>query len=230
MMPNRILYVEDDADVRDTMTMLLAHEGYHVTSVTSAEAALDELGRDAYDLLLTDFQLPGENAAWLIRSAIAQGRLGAIPVIVLSGAEDPEGIDGYRFLRKPISQEALLSAFEAVVPQRVSETIARPSRDAELRLRLYVSGTSHTSRRAKRNLALALHGIDDARVEIVVHDIIADDRSWEGPAEEDRVVVTPTLVRRSPGPRVWIAGDLSNVEVVREAVVPPSMLPRSAGR
>src|SRR5687767_7614148 len=98
MTRHRILYVEDDFDVRETMTMLLEQEGYGVTAVPTAEAALEELRRGGYDLLLTDYQLPGANADWLIRSAIGQGSLGATQVIVLSGADDPEGIDGYRFL------------------------------------------------------------------------------------------------------------------------------------
>ena len=65
MHPARILYVEDDDDIRDTMTMLLEHEGYVVTSVQNAEDALRDLARDHFDLLLTDYQLPAENAAWL---------------------------------------------------------------------------------------------------------------------------------------------------------------------
>jgi CheY-like chemotaxis protein len=45
-LPTKLLYVEDDEDIRDTMTMLLEHEGYHVLAVSTAEEALDELGRN----------------------------------------------------------------------------------------------------------------------------------------------------------------------------------------
>jgi CheY-like chemotaxis protein len=230
MTRHRILYVEDDFDVRETMTMLLEQEGYGVTAVPTAEAALEELRRGGYDLLLTDYQLPGANADWLIRSAIGQGSLGATQVIVLSGADDPEGIDGYRFLRKPIGQEALLAAFEVAIPGARDEPALRHRDRADLRLRLYVSGASHASRKARRNLALALRDVDEARVDVVVHDITGDDRAWEGPANEDRVVVIPTLVRVAPMPRVWIAGDLSQIELVRDAIVPASLAPRSPSR
>lgn len=230
MTPHRILYVEDDLDVRETMTMLLQHEGYAVTSVPTAEAAVEELRRGRYDVLLTDYQLPGANADWLIRTAIGQGSLGATQVIVLSGADEPEGIDGYRFLRKPIGQEALLAAFEAAMPEPREEPALRRSERADLRLRLYVSGASQVSRKARRNLAMALRDLDPARVDVVVHDIAGADRSWEGPANDDRVVVIPTLVRIVPMPRVWIAGDLSQVEVVREAILPASLTARSPSR
>jgi CheY-like chemotaxis protein len=230
MTPHRILYVEDDPDVRDTMSMLLSHEGYAVTAVPTAEAALEELRQSRYDLLLTDYQLPGANADWLIRTAIEQCSLGATQVIVLSGADDPEGIDGYRFLRKPIGQEALLAAFEAVMPEPREEPAPPRREQADLRLRLYVSGTSQVSRKARRNLALALQGVDEARVDVVVHDLAGADRGWEAPANEDRVVVVPTLVRVAPMPRVWIAGDLSQIEVVREAILPPAMALRSPSR
>jgi hypothetical protein len=38
-------------------------------------------------------------------------------------------------------------------------------------------------------------------------------------AERDRVVFTPTLVKRSPAPRAWILGDLTNDDVVRDLLV-----------
>lgn len=228
MNPTRILYVEDDEDIRDTLTMLLEHEGYQVTGLPDAESALAELARSPYDLLLTDFQLPRANAAWLIDQATTRGLLGAVPVIILTGAHDPQGVDGHRLLRKPVSQEVLLAAFEEAMPGRSSPPSAPPARvaRAELRLVLYVQGSSPASRKAQRNLAQVLEGIDDSRVDVVVHDLDAPDRGWVTAAEQDRVVVVPTLVRNAPLPRVCIAGDLSRVDVVRDAIVPPTLLPR----
>jgi CheY-like chemotaxis protein len=217
----RILYVEDDEDVRETMTMLLEHEGYRVSAVPTAEAALDQLSKFRFDLLLTDYQLPHESADWLVREATAAGSLADTPVIVLSGAADPHGIEGLRLLRKPSGQEALLAAFEEAMPKhaRVQPAVTL---DTELRLVLYISGTSQASRMARRNLAQALHGIDERRVQLVVHDVDGPDRGWEDGVEDDRIVVLPTLVRHAPQPKVWIAGDLSDVELVRDTLIPAS--------
>jgi CheY-like chemotaxis protein len=226
----RILYVEDDDDIRDTMTMLLQHEGYHVTALASVELALDELARRRYDLLLTDYRFRTRNASWLIDTAAARGCLGDTPVIVLSADDRPDGIAGHRLLRKPVSLETLLAAFDQVLPTRGGPPVAVAGGAAELRLTLYAAPESQASRRAMRNLERVLEGVDPAAVELVVHEVTPADPSWVKAAEEDRVVVLPTLVRGTPRPKVWIAGDLSEVEVVRDAILPVSMLARGAAR
>ncbi len=220
--PARILYVEDDDDIRDTMQMLLEHEGYHVTPMATAESALEALTRYRYDLLLTDYQLPSENAEWLIAEGKARGCLRDTAVIVLSGTDHPRGIEAYRLLRKPIGQEALLAAFDEAMGARVPALVT-PSMNAELRLILYISGESQASRKAQRNLQLALHGVAEEQISIVVHDVTGADLTWEAAAEDDRIVVLPTLVRRAPQPKVWIAGDLSDHALVRDAILPSSM-------
>ncbi len=225
MDPARILYVEDDEDIRDTLTMLLEHEGYQVTALPDAALAIEELARSRFDLLLTDFQLPDRDAAWLIRTATERGVLADTPVIVLSGAHEPGGIEGYRFLHKPVSQEALLAAFDDAMPRRATPTSARPRvvTDTALRLVLYVSGDAPSARAARRNLLRVLGDVAPERVDVTVHDISAG-RSWVSAAEQDRVVVVPTLVRRWPPPRVCIAGDLSDVDRVRAAVLPAELV------
>lgn len=224
MNAQHILYVEDDEDIRDTMRMLLEQEGYAVTTASTAEAALNELARTRFDLLLTDYQLPVEDASWLLRTAEARDLLGDTPVIILSGAYDPTGLDGRRLIQKPVSQEVLFAAFEDVMPRRTPAPRAPVGGEVVLRLTLYVSGTSPASRRAEHNLALALRGVDATRVEVSVRDITSAAEEWATSAEEDRVIVIPTLVRRGPLPKVWVAGDLSKVDQVRDAVVPPSLL------
>jgi CheY-like chemotaxis protein len=223
MPTTRILYVEDDEDVRDTMTMLLEHEGYQVTAVPRATRALDELARARFDLLLTDYRLPDHPAPWLIRRAEEQGCLGTTPILVLTAEDHPQGLDGHRCLRKPVSQEALLAAFDRVMAPRGAPAAAAVPREAALRLVLYVSGEAHSSQRARRNLRRVLDGVAEDAVEVVVHDVGGTDRAWEASTEADRIVVLPTLVRHAPAPKLWIAGDLSEVERVREAILPPAL-------
>ncbi len=223
MKPARILYVEDDDEIRDTMAMLLEHEGYHVTTMATAETALEALAGSRFDLLLTDYKLPAGNAVWLIAEGKARGCLRDTAVIVLSGADQLDGLDGYRILRKPIGQEALMAAFDAALGRREAMPAVTPHPNPELRLVLYVSGESQASRKAQRNLGLAVHDVPPDRIRIVVHDVTGPDRAWETPAEDDRIVVLPTLVRHAPLPKVWIAGDLADHGVVRDAILPPSM-------
>lgn len=79
----------------------------------------------------------------------------------------------------------------------------------QLTLRLYVSGQALNSRAAIRNLESLREALDeDAVVEIV------DVREQPELAEQDRIVATPTLVRRQPTPVRKIIGDLSDIDRV----------------
>jgi len=78
-----------------------------------------------------------------------------------------------------------------------------------LSLRLYISGQALNSRTAVRNLeSLRAKLSNDAAVEVI------DVRERPELAEEDRILATPTLVRRTPSPVRKIIGDLSDIERV----------------
>jgi circadian clock protein KaiB len=76
-------------------------------------------------------------------------------------------------------------------------------------LRLYVSGQALNSRAAVRNLE-ALRELLGEGVAVEVIDV----RERPELAEEDRILVTPTLVRREPAPVRKIIGDLSDIDRV----------------
>ena len=83
------------------------------------------------------------------------------------------------------------------------------SQHPSLSLRLYVSGQALNSRAAIRNLEQLRALLDDnASVEII------DVREKPELADEDRIIATPTLVRRQPTPVRKIIGDLSDTERV----------------
>ena len=54
----RVLYVEDNADVRELIGLLLEEEGLSVVSCASAEVAEAECAKGAFDVLMTDVSLP----------------------------------------------------------------------------------------------------------------------------------------------------------------------------
>jgi hypothetical protein len=75
---------------------------------------------------------------------------------------------------------------------------------------LYVNKVWVTSARARENLDQILNGFVRSQVRLQVFDVA--DEPLAG--EEDQVVFTPTLVKRSPPPRAWVVGDLSDHNVV----------------
>jgi circadian clock protein KaiB len=78
-----------------------------------------------------------------------------------------------------------------------------------LSLRLYVSGQAINSRAAIRNLE-SLRAKLSAGADVEVVDV----RERPELAEEDRILATPTLVRREPEPVRKIIGDLSDIDRV----------------
>ena len=66
----RILLVEDNEDLRLLMQMALENEGYIVASVQSAEEGMRLVETRRYDLVVTDYNLPGHSGAWLLQQAL----------------------------------------------------------------------------------------------------------------------------------------------------------------
>lgn len=213
----RVLYVEDDPGVRSFVDMLLTSEGHDVTAVDTAEAGAQALQAGRFDVVLTDYNLPGENASWMLSVARECGALNGTPVIVLTGALDPEGVEGCRVLHKPVDIAVLLSAIDDVLPAgRAASGPVAAAGDPRLCLSLYITGTSRESQKAVRNLKRALDKFDASRIDLRVLDVA--DKSLMAALEEDRIVVTPTLVRTCPLPKVWAFGDLSKTEAVEEMI------------
>ena len=212
-LPTKLLYVEDDEDLRDVIAGILIEAGFEVTAESSAESALERLERDHYDIVLTDYNLLRETGAWLLESASTRGYLEGTVAFVLTSERHPPGVAGYTVLRKPIDIATLLgtlgSATARIIPVEpvVSLGAAPP---VELELVLYVTSQSQESQKAIRNLHRALKPYDASRFRLTIFDVAhGGDEEWYRSLEEDRIIVTPTLVRRSPGPKTWIAGTLA---------------------
>ncbi len=75
---------------------------------------------------------------------------------------------------------------------------------------LYVSSASPASIQARRNLDRILADFDRAQVKLSICDLGHDPLA----GDSDRVAFTPTLVKRTPEPRMWVLGNLRESEVV----------------
>jgi len=107
-----ILLVDDDAALRELITLRLEANGFRVESVGSGEAALAQLALARPDAVLTDMQMPGIDGMALFRSI--HSRDPALPVIVLTAhgtipdavAATQQGLFGY--LTKPYDAAVLV--------------------------------------------------------------------------------------------------------------------------
>jgi len=57
----RVLVVDDEEEIRDSLELLLSSEGFRVDSVTNGEDCITKIGSDSYDLVLLDLMLPGRS-------------------------------------------------------------------------------------------------------------------------------------------------------------------------
>ena len=62
----RILIIDDEAAIRDSLETLLTLEGFTVTMAEEGNSGLDLLAREEFDLLLLDLSLPGESGMDLL--------------------------------------------------------------------------------------------------------------------------------------------------------------------
>jgi len=111
-----ILFVDDDEQVLELEAMRLGRMGYEVTTQNDADAALTALRErpDAYDLVITDYAMPGTNGLDLIKALRADGH--AQPILLMSGfsasvsADDVRDAGAQAFLRKPVGTQELREA------------------------------------------------------------------------------------------------------------------------
>ena len=110
--PRRVLVVDDERHVRFMLCDVLTQWGCEADGVTNAIEGLERLEPGAYDILLTDFRMPGMNGVELIEHA--RKRHGALRVIMLSGSGSDLGAAaerlGFTLLRKPLDLGRLKGA------------------------------------------------------------------------------------------------------------------------
>jgi DNA-binding NtrC family response regulator len=79
----RILVVDDDGDIRAVNSYYLRAAGFEPVEAATCREALQRLGRDGIDLVITDWHMQGESGLALIKEMRLQG-FSHLPVIVLS--------------------------------------------------------------------------------------------------------------------------------------------------
>ncbi|MEO6446816.1 MAG: response regulator, partial [Gemmatimonadaceae bacterium] len=83
MSGGRILLADDEPTFATSTAELLALEGFTVDTVSNGTDALERVRNDAYDLLITDLEMPGNSDLSLVRQIARES--GGLPVIVITG-------------------------------------------------------------------------------------------------------------------------------------------------
>lgn len=202
----RILLVDDHDDTRRFLLLALEFEGFDVVGASTAEEALRFLQSGKFDILLSDYCLPGHSGGWLLEHATKGGFIPAERALVLTAHPGPDGVDDFQLLRKPFELDDLVATIRAVLLTAPPASTAE-ARDADLVL--YISSHSYQSLRALRCLHDALEQLG-IELRLTVRDLAVDPSA----GVSDRIRFTPTLLKRGPGPRTRLIGDCSDIAML----------------
>lgn len=123
----RVMVIDDEAALRETMKELLEAEGLAVRTASGGFEALALLQEDPLPhVILLDLMM-GLMSGWEFRTRLgADVRLAGIPVILLSAAADVEEhasrLSVFSWFRKPVGVPALLQTIRAATSARAPET------------------------------------------------------------------------------------------------------------
>jgi len=113
-MKPRILVVDDEPAIRDTMRMILDYDGYETVLAASGQEALQVVERDAPDLVFLDIKMPGMDGLEVL-SRIRASNV-TVPVVIVSAhgsvtqALEAGRLGAFRFIEKPLSKDYVIDA------------------------------------------------------------------------------------------------------------------------
>ncbi|HEV8611771.1 MAG TPA: sigma-54 dependent transcriptional regulator [Thermoanaerobaculia bacterium] len=168
MKKRRVLVIDDEKAIRETLSEILSDEGYAVTAVESGEEGLRRFLDESFDLVFLDVWLRDRDGLSVLEAAA--GRLADAPVVMISGHASVETavravrLGAYDFLEKPLSLDrVVLTAQKAIERRDLLAEVAsfRGRRESETAM----LGDSPPMRRLKEEIARVAP--TDARVLIM---------------------------------------------------------------
>ena len=123
----KILIVDDDPGMLDTLTDVLSAVGYETSAAASGDMALAKAQAGRFDLILMDVQMPGLNGVQTLRALRA---LDPATVVVMMTAytgdelvAESERTTGFGVLSKPLDLDRVLPFVRRIVSSRTGRGI-----------------------------------------------------------------------------------------------------------
>ncbi len=116
----KILFIDDNALVRESYEALLAKHGYHIFTVDDGSKGLSVLRKEEFDVVICDVRMPGMTGIEFVKSAreIWRGKKHDLPIIFLTAYADPaleeqaKALHPFAYLYKPAEDIEILEALK----------------------------------------------------------------------------------------------------------------------
>jgi two-component system, NtrC family, nitrogen regulation response regulator NtrX len=121
MAKSRILVIDDEAAIRDSLRMTLEYEGYEFVGAATGQEGLALVERESPDLVLLDVKMPGMDGLEVLDRLRAMNE--ALPVVVISGhgtistAVEATKKGAFDFIEKPFASERVLVSLRNALDQ-----------------------------------------------------------------------------------------------------------------
>lgn len=219
----RILVVEDQEDVRRMLATALQMEGHVVDEAATAADGLKCLEQSRYDLVLSDYAMPGGTGAWMLHEASQLGLMKHTIALIVTAHPDLRDLGNVEVITKPLDLDKFLEQVRHILSteahaedqRAASSNPPRPnghSNHHRVELVLYVSSASPACIQARRNLEQLLEKFDVSQVKFSICDLGRDPAA----GDDDRIAFTPTLVKRHPEPKMWVLGNLREPQIIAD--------------
>lgn len=166
----KILVVDDDPAIRDTLREILLSEGYEVETAEDGKRALEQIPLFSPDIILTDYLMPEMDGITLCKIIKNDPETVDIGVILITGVGDLEtrvkgllaGADD--FLNKPFMLPELQARIKSLTKVKLYHDFLK---DYQRRLEEEVEKKTNELLKSNLNLQLALNEIKDLSLEII---------------------------------------------------------------
>lgn len=217
---SRILVVEDQDDVRRMLVTALEIEGHAVDEAANARDGLNRLREARYNLVLSDYAMPGGTGTWMLHEATRLGLMQDSVALIVTAHPDVRELADVEVISKPLDLDFFLEQVRRLLATHngrstSDEAVMRAKERTgryKVELVLYVSPASPSSLQARRNMERLLERFDASQVKFTICDLGRDPLAGEA----DRVAFTPTLVKRYPEPRMWVLGNLRESDILAD--------------
>lgn len=134
---SRILITDDNADIRQLLSAILADEGHKVIVASDGAKAVELMQGEPPDLLILDIMMPNLDGYGVLKEMETHDLLDSIKVLVLTAkTSEADWVRGYKlgadmYLTKPFGNEELLESIELLMNSTKEELRQRNEQELD---------------------------------------------------------------------------------------------------